>query len=206
MSYEELKEWYDDENHPKHDEAKKLRMLGKTGNFALTYGMGARKFQRYLIVNNKYEITIEQAQEWIDGYNETYAGATAWKRKVTAFVKQHGYVATFGGRKRRLPGIFSKNSYERGYAERQGINAIIQGSVGDVICFAMTKIQPALVGLGGSILLQVHDELVAEVPIENGELAKVIIEDLLVRDCNKKLSVQQVADASLGLSWGGAKG
>ena len=217
MSYEELYEWYHNEDHPQHAKAKELRQLGKTGNFALTYGMGAPKFVRRLIVDNGYETTVEQGQEWIDGYNDTYKVAYEWKygkigengqRKggVVQYARRHGFVVTFGGRKRRLPGITSHNRYDRGYAERQAINAIIQGSVGDVICGAMVEIQPVVRGLGGSILLQVHDELVLEVPEEYGMLTKTIVEDLLVRDCNKRLRVPQVAEASLGFSWGSAKG
>lgn len=217
MSYEELKSWYDDENHPQHNKAIELRMVGKTGNFALTYGMAAPRFQRYLIVNNKYEISLEQAQEWIDGYNETYKVAYEWKygklqhdgsRKggVVQTARRLGYVVTFGGRKRRLPGINSLSQYERAYAERQAINAIIQGSVGDIICYAMTKIQPILRSLGGSILLQVHDELVAEVPLDMVDLGKVVLEDQMVRYCNPKLICPQVAECHVGNSWGEAKG
>jgi DNA polymerase-1 len=217
MDYEELKEWYDDENHPKHDKAKELRQLGKTGNFALTYGMGPFKFQRRLLIDNNFEVEVAQAKEWIDGYNEKYKGAYEWKHGkegdygqrvggVINYARRHGFVVTFGGRKRRLPNINARDRKVSSYAERQAINAIIQGSVGDVICEAMIPIQKALMGLGGSLLLQVHDELVAEVPKENSLLAKTIMEDMMVRECNKYLRVPQVADCHIGPSWGAAKG
>jgi DNA polymerase-1 len=212
-----LKEWYDDENHPNHAKAKELRQLGKTGNFALTYGMGPFKFQRRLLIDNNYEVEVAQAKEWIDGYNDKYKGAYEWKHGkendygqrvggVINYARRHGFVVTFGGRKRRLPNINSRDRKISSYAERQAINAIIQGSVGDVICEAMVPIQKALMGLGGSLLLQVHDELVAEVPKENSLLAKTIMEDMMVRECNKYLRVPQVADCHIGPSWGAAKG
>ncbi len=202
ISYEELKERYD----RGEQEAKDLRALGKTGNFALTYGMGPIKFQRYLIVNNNYETTVEQAREWIEGYNATYAGATAWKKRVVAFAKRNGFVVTFAGRKRRVPDINSRNRKASSYAERQAINAVIQGGVGDIICKAMVHIHPALRGIGGTILLQVHDELVAEVPTTYIDLGKEIMETLMVKYCNPFLRVPQVADCGVGDSWGDAKG
>lgn len=214
ITYEELAEMLANDD----PEGKKLRMLGKTCNFALTYGMGAVKFQRFILVNNGYEISIDEAQEIIDLYNETYSGVVDWKfgkknpmtgeRKggVLKIARRLGYVATIYGRKRRLPDLHAKANGPRSYAERQAINAIIQGSVGDVICEAMVRIQPELIRLGGSILLQVHDEIVCEAPEENAEEAKALIELLMVEECNKILRVPQKCDAHIGQTWGDAKG
>jgi DNA polymerase-1 len=214
MTYEELAELVANDD----PEGKKLRMLGKTCNFALTYGMGAIKFQRFILVNNGYEITVQEAQRLIDLYNETYSVVVDWKfgKKnphngernggVVAKARRLGYVATIYGRKRRLPDLYSNNRGKRSYAERQGINAIIQGSVGDVICEAMIRIQRELRRLGGSILLQVHDEIVCEVPEEHAEEAKELIERLMVESCNKILRVPQYCEAAIGDNWGSAKG
>jgi DNA polymerase I-like protein with 3'-5' exonuclease and polymerase domains len=201
-TYEEVLEAYQNDEQW----AKDVRMLGKTANFALNYGMGPLKFQRYLLVENNYEVTREQAKDWIDGYNATYQVMTNWKQSVMSYVSRTGYVVTLGGRFRRLPNAFSTDDYLRSEAQRQAVNAIIQGSVGDVICASMIPIQKALRGLGGSLLLQVHDELVAEVPEENAHLAKVIMEDLMIREVNKVVICPQVSDVHLGLSWGAAKG
>lgn len=236
MEYEELFQLYKS-GDPK---GKELRQLGKTGNFALMYGMGAAKFQRYLLVNNKYEITKEQAQEWINAFNLMYLGATQWKigkpthRKVGGswvalpadyeddgidrwdirrkggvhnWVREHGYVGTIAKRKRRLPDGFSPEKWIRERAQRQGVNAIIQGSCGDIICSAMIGLQAALKGIGGTLLLQVHDELVAEVPAEHGEQAKRLMEAFMNHyGYVNQLSLPLVAEASIGLSWAEAKG
>ncbi len=212
VSYEELFEKY----HNGDPWAKEMRQLGKTGNFALTYGMGAPKFQRYLIVNNGYEVSIDQAREWIDGYNDTYQGAYGWKRGkpnqygkrcggVEQFILSKGYVVTYAGRFRRLPWAYSKDKSDRSYAIRQGINAIIQGSVSDIMAEAMIHIQPALEGLGGSLLLQIYDELVAEVPEDKAELAKHTMETMMVQYCNPHLRCPQTAEAKIAQNWGDAK-
>lgn len=203
MTYEELYERYKS-GDPK---AKELRQLGKTGNFALMYGMGARKFQRYLLVNNKYEITVEQAQEWIDSFNAMYAGATAWKERVAKFILKHGWVRTISGRYRNLPDAFNKERWIRDTAVRQGINAIIQGSCGDIICSAMVGIQKALKALDGSILLQVHDELVAEVPEKYAQQAVTLMNTFMNSfGLVEKLSLPLLAEASAGKNWSEAKG
>lgn len=200
-TYEELKEGVD----AGEQWAKDLRSLGKTGNFALTYGMGPTKFQRYLLVNNKYEVTVQQAAEWIDSYNQMYEGATEWKRRVINFVRRHGYVQTYKKRKRRLVGAMSGNQMIRGRAERQAVNAVIQGSVGDVMSESMPYVQSAIVPLGGHLLLQVHDELVAEAPKETSSLCARLMEELMVGLCNPHLRVPQVAQAHIAHSWGEAK-
>lgn len=203
MEYEDLLALYKS-GDPR---GKELRQLGKTGNFALMYGMGARKFQRYLLVNNGYEITVEEAQQWIDAFNAMYAGATAWKERVRTFILKNGYVKTISGRYRNLPDAFHRERWIRDTAVRQGINAVIQGSCGDIICSAMIGLQPALKALGGSILLQVHDELVTEVPEEQAQVAVVLMDTFMNSyGLVNKLSLPLVAEASVGDSWHDAKG
>lgn len=186
-------------------DAKRFRSLGKTLNFGITYGLGAKKLVRFLLVNNEYEISIDEAKRWIQLYDELYAGAYEWKARVRDFVRQHGYVATLYGRKRRLPGAFSRDRMERGYAERQAINTIIQGSCGDIICKAMVALQPCLEGLGGSLLLQVHDELLAEVPEGMEEMAKRIMETEMVGFVNPILRCPLLVEAHHGKNWYEAK-
>lgn len=202
MSYEELKEKYDAGD----PWAKEMRAVGKTMNFALNYGMGAVKFRRFLLVMNKYEVTEAEAAEWIREYNKTYEATTKWKERVKVFVGNHGYVKTIRGRKRRLPGVYSYDKGTREYAKRQGVNAVIQGSCGDVICEAMIPIQAFLLSIGGSLLLQVHDELVAEVPEQHAELAARVMERLMVDFINPILKCPMSADAHIGDNWSEAKG
>lgn len=201
ITYEELKARYEEGEA----EAKKLRGLGKTMNFALNYGMGPLKFKRFLLVNNKVEVSLEEAKQWIEQYNNLYAVATAWKEDVRRDVRRDGYIYTIAGRKRRLPGIYSDVKWMRAYAERQGVNAIIQGSCGDVICESMIHIQPFLRSIGGSLLLQVHDELVSEVPEQHVEMAKAGKELMMTGFINSKLRCPMVAEAKAGDSWYSAK-
>ena len=202
VAYDELLERYEAGD----PWAKQMRQVGKTANFALQYGMGPPKFQRYLLINNKYEISVEEARRIIDAYNETYAGATKWKADVAYFIAQNGYVRTISGRMRRLIEAFSPDKWKRMRAERQGVNAIIQGSVGDLMGMAMIRIQPELEKLGGSLLLQVHDELVSEVPMWYAEQAKLIIEKLMIEDANMLITCPMKSDCGIGDNWHEAKG
>ena len=202
MSYDELSAQIEAGD----PEAKKLRSIGKTSNFGLTYGMGAKKYQLLLLTQNKVEVTEKESQRLIETYNKTFAGATEWKKKVVQYSQKLGYVQTMLGRKRRLPGLYSNDRYEVMRAERMGINAIIQGSCSDVISQAMPAIQRALSAIDGYILLQVHDELVCEVPEEYADTGRMIVGELMVALANPKLRCPLVADAHVGRTWGDAKG
>lgn len=186
-------------------EAKTARQIGKTSNFGLLYGMGAKKFQMYLLVQTGVKVTEDEAQQLINGFDSTFAGVTEWKKRVVRWSKQLGYVQTIAGRKRRLPDLRSDERWEVMRAERQGVNAVIQGSCSDIICEAMPHIHRSLRSLGGSLLLQVHDELVAEVPTELSTTAAKIIETLMTEPANQRLRCPLVAEAGIGQSWGSAK-
>lgn len=187
-------------------EAKKLRAIGKTSNFGLTYGMGAKKYQLLLLTQNGVEVTEKESQRLIDSYNATFAGATEWKQKVVRYAHRLGYVQTMLGRKRRLPGLRGNDRYEVMRAERMGINAIIQGSCADVISQAMPAIQRALSAIEGYILLQVHDELVCEVPAQYADTGRLLVGELMTALANPRLRCPLVADAHVGMTWGEAKG
>lgn len=202
MTYDELKEQFE-QGDP---EAKKLRSIGKTSNFGLTYGMGAKKYQLLLLTQNQLEVSEQEARRLIDTYNATFEGATLWKERVIRYSKKLGYVQTIGGRKRRLPGLYSHDRYEAMRAERMGINAIIQGSCADVISEAMPAIQRALSSIRGRILLQVHDELVCEVPEEYSDIGITLVGSLMTALVNPKLRCPLVAEAHAGPTWGSAKG
>lgn len=215
MTYDELMDLYQS-GDPR---GKELRQLGKTGNFALMYGMGPVKFARYLLVNNKYEISVDEAKDWIGRFNQMYEGTRTWKEGgfspkfqreidgVHKWVRKHGYVKTISGRYRRLPDAFHFERWIRDTACRQGVNAIIQGSCGDIICHAMIPIHYAFKQLGGSLLLQVHDELVGEVPEEHAEQAVKIMENYMMHHgLVTKLDIPLIAEAHYGDTWYSAKG
>lgn len=203
MEYNELFEAYHGGTDTK---ARDLRMLGKTGNFALTYGMAAPKFQRYLVANNGYYVPLKQCAEWIEGYNLMYAGATEWKKKVIAAARRFGYIQTIAHRRRRLPNITSDDRYLRGEAERQSVNGVIQGTCADLILEVIPAVETALMGLKGHLLLQVHDELVGEVPTARAKLGATLMSTIMTGLVNDRLRVPLIADAHIGDSWGGAKG
>jgi DNA polymerase I-like protein with 3'-5' exonuclease and polymerase domains len=203
--YEEILDALNGADEERAAWAKEMRSIGKTMNFALNYGMGPKKFQRFLLVMNKYEITIEEADEWIQRYNATYQVTTDWKKSVADEVGRNGYIKTIYGRRRRLPDYNNPTRWIRERAKRQGVNAKIQGGCGDIIERAMLAVQPMLVSLGGSLLLQVHDELVGEVPEKWAEIGARHMEQLMVDFINPYLNVPMEASAHIGNSWGEAK-
>lgn len=202
LSYDEFMAEFQNGN----PEYVKQRRVGKTQNFGLLYGMGSKKFQRYLLTELGIEVTFKEAEDLITKFNETYAGATKWKLDVQYAVRQTGYVATIAGRKRRLPNVFSHDEYTRSRAERQGVNCIIQGSVGDIMAEGMIEVKKALKPYDGYLLLQVHDENVAEVPIDNAPPAREAMEYAMTAKCNQYLRVPQHAEVHMGRTWYDAKG
>jgi DNA polymerase-1 len=144
------------------------RQVGKGVNFLTAYGGGAGKLA------NTTGITFEEAKEIIDNYYKQFSGITEWKRQVVASGRSKGYVTTMSGRRRRLPELNSNDDMLRSRAERQAVNAVVQGSAADICKEAMLGIHELLKDTGATLLVQVHDELVVAVPEE-------IIEELTPR-------------------------
>jgi DNA polymerase-1 len=142
------------------------RQIGKGVNFLTAYGGGPGKLARTT------GIPFEQAQEMIQEYYRQFAGLTAWKQEVVAEGRKMGYVTTLSGRRRRLPDLMSSDKESRARAERQAVNAVVQGSAADLCKQAMINIARDLAGTNVKMLVQVHDELVAAVPCE--ELDSII--------------------------------
>lgn len=134
------------------------RQVGKGANFLTAYGGGAGKLSRTT------GLSYNVAQEMIDLYYLRFSGLTAWKKSVISKCKTVGYIETFSGRRRRLPNLSSKDQELRARAERQAVNAIVQGSAADLCKQAMIDVEKLLGASGVKILLQIHDELVASVP------------------------------------------
>ena len=138
-----------------------MRRKAKTANFGIIYGISVFGLAERMNVDRK------EAKELIDGYFETYPGVKAYMDKKHSGGPEKGYVETIFHRKRFLPDINSRNAVVRGYAERNAINAPIQGSAADIIKVAMARIYQRFQteGIQAKMILQVHDELNFSVPV-----------------------------------------
>ncbi|AFN56877.1 DNA polymerase I [Zymomonas mobilis] len=179
------------------------RARAKTINFAILYGISAWGLAARL------EIDRFSAQEMIDRYFERFPAIRHYIDRTLDFVRLHGYVETPFGRKTHLPAIKSRKVTERQAAERQAINAPIQGMSADIIKRAMVRMEPTLAKAGLSsvkMLLQVHDELIFEVPEEDIEKAKPVIRQVMMEAALPivQLSVDLEVEIGTGISWGAA--
>ncbi|MDR3358066.1 MAG: DNA polymerase I [Desulfovibrio sp.] len=178
------------------------RRNAKTVNFGLIYGMGAQKLAREL------NIRTPEAKAFIERYFSRLTGLKAFYDSVESDVKKRGFVVTLSGRRRFLPGIHSANSQTFALARRQAVNTVIQGSAADVIKLAMLAVagDEALDRMEARLILQVHDELVLEVPAKNAEAAAVRTAELMCRVTpgGRSLAVPLVVDQGFGSSWGEA--
>ncbi len=138
-----------------------MRRKAKTANFGIIYGISVFGLAERMNVDRK------EAKELIDGYFETYPGVKAYMEQSIRVAQEKGYVETIFHRKRFLPDINSRNAVVRGYAERNAINAPIQGSAADIIKVAMARIYQRFQaeGIQAKMILQVHDELNFSVPV-----------------------------------------
>ncbi|MHB9146418.1 MAG: DNA polymerase I [Symbiobacteriia bacterium] len=177
------------------DVTREMRAAAKAVNFGLAYGQTDFGLARSL------GIPRAEAKAYIDSYFGRYPGVKAYMERAIEEARQHGYATTLLGRRRPLPDINSRNRNLRQYAERTAINTPIQGTAADIIKVAMIDVQRALeaAGLQARMLLQVHDELVLEVP--EGELFQV--RELVVSNMERamKLNVPLGADPKLGRNW-----
>ena len=145
---------------------KEMRRVAKTINFGIVYGMSSFGLATQLKVSRK------EAQSFIDQYFTVYAGVKRYMETIVAQAEKDGYVTTLLGRRRELPDIHSRNRTRREFARRTAINTPVQGTAADIIKLAMLEVDRVLTGknLHGCMILQIHDELVLEVP--EGELEK----------------------------------
>ena len=178
------------------DEVTKLqRTKAKTANFGIIYGISS------FGLASRLNISRTEAKELIDGYFATYPKVKEYMEKCIAVAHEKGYVETLFGRKRMLPDIHSANATVRGYAERNAINAPIQGTAADIIKIAMVHIARRIKqeGLHAKLLIQVHDELNFSVPAaELPALQKLVLEEMAAA-C--PLSVPLIADCGSGDNW-----
>jgi len=174
---------------------KDMRRKAKTANFGIIYGISVFGLAERMAVDRK------EAKELIDGYFETYPKVKEYMDKSIEVAKKNGYVETIFHRKRYLQDINSRNAVVRGYAERNAINAPIQGSAADIIKVAMVNIYNRFrkENVQAKMILQVHDELNFSVPFNEKELVeKIVIEEM---ERAYKMHVPLKADCGWGKNW-----
>ncbi len=171
------------------------RRMAKVINFGLIYGMSA-----FGLANN-LGISRAAAQQYIDQYFIQYPSVLHYMEQTKQFAREHGYVTTHFGRRLYLPDINNRNMGKRQGAERAAINAPMQGTSADLIKLAMIAVQSALTerGLKSKLVMQVHDELVLEVVLDELELLKGLIPELMSGVA--KLSVPLLAEVGVGANW-----
>lgn len=171
------------------------RRYAKTINFGLIYGMSAHGLAKSL------EIERSAAQSWIDRYFARYPGVAAYMEATRHAARDQGYVETVFGRRLWLPEIKSSNVGRRQGAERAAINAPMQGTAADLVKLAMRRVYDWLNndGLQSKLLLQVHDELILEVPPEELELVKATLPRLMAEVAT--LKVPLLAEVGVGANW-----
>ncbi|MBS4012606.1 MAG: DNA polymerase I [Bacteroidetes bacterium] len=178
-----------------NDVTKEMRRRAKTVNFGIVYGISA------FGLSERINIPRAEAAEIINQYFIKYPGVKDYMNTTIEFARKNGYVQTMMGRRRYVPDINSANATVRGYAERNAINAPIQGTAADMIKVAMIKIHRELENqnLKSKMIMQVHDELVFDAHISELEKLKPMVEKCM-KDA-LKLEVPIVVDMNTGNNW-----
>ena len=171
------------------------RRRAKTANFGIIYGISA------FGLSQRLEIPRKEAREIIDGYFESYPKVREYMERVVAKAREEGFVSTIFGRRRYLNDISSHNAVARGLAERNAVNAPIQGSAADIMKIAMINVHRrfAAEGIRSRVILQVHDELVVDMLRTEQEAVTRIVTECM--ESAARLKVRLVADAGVGRNW-----
>lgn len=182
------------------------RKYAKNVNFGWTYGMGARGLADFIEKITGERPSERDTKAWLEKFEVAYPTVINWKNEVLKYAKKFGYVWTLDGHRRRLPGLKSSIPSERGRAERQAVNSIIQGSAATVIKRSMLRIANYLPMYDAHMLLQVHDELVFVAPKEySSTLATAVQRDMIEPGEFYGLRVKLKADPGIGDNWYEAK-
>tara|TARA_R110000824_G_scaffold118960_14_gene272124 strand:+ start:247691 stop:250645 length:2955 start_codon:yes stop_codon:yes gene_type:complete len=186
-------------NVPLKDMDPSVRRRAKAINFGIIYGISA------FGLANQLGIPRGEAADYIDRYFKRFPGIRAYMDDTKKFAHDNGYVETIFGRRINLPAIHSKNGAERSFMERAAINAPIQGSAADIIRRAMIRMPDALsdAKLQARMLLQVHDELIFEVPEKEADKTAKLVSNVMVKACEPALilSVPLEVDARAADNW-----
>ena len=176
-----------------------LRSRAKAVNFGIVYGQQAYGLSQSL------HISMAEARDMIDRYYEAYPGVRTFLDNVVARAKQTGYAETMYGRRRHIPELKAKNPQLRGFGERTAMNHPMQGTAADIIKIAMARVSRRLEeeGFAAHMILQVHDELDFECPVEEVERLTAMVQDVMEHVVD--LRVPLIAEASTGITWADAK-
>ena len=176
-----------------------LRSRAKAVNFGIVYGQQAYGLSRSL------HISMAEARDMIDRYYEAYPGVRTFLDNVVARAKQTGYAETMYGRRRHIPELKAKNPQLRGFGERTAMNHPMQGTAADIIKIAMVRVSRRLEeeGFAAHMILQVHDELDFECPVDEVERLTTMVRDVMEHVVD--LRVPLIAEASTGVTWADAK-
>ena len=176
-----------------------LRSRAKAVNFGIVYGQQAYGLSQSL------HISMAEARDMIDRYYEAYPGVRTFLDNVVARAKQTGYAETMYGRRRHIPELKAKNPQLRGFGERTAMNHPMQGTAADIIKIAMARVSRRLEeeGFAAHMILQVHDELDFECPVDEAERLTTMVRDVMEHVVD--LRVPLIAEASTGITWADAK-
>lgn len=176
-----------------------LRSRAKAVNFGILYGQQAYGLSQSL------HISMAEARDMIDRYYEAYPGVRTFLDNVVARAKQTGYAETMYGRRRHIPELKAKNPQLRGFGERTAMNHPMQGTAADIIKIAMARVSRRLEeeGFAAHMILQVHDELDFECPVDEVERLTAMVQDVMEHVVD--LRVALIAEASTGITWADAK-
>ena len=180
---------------PIEDVTRDERTKSKRANFGIIYGITVFGLAERL------DISRDEAKQLIDGYFETFPQVHDYMERSKQMVREKGYATTLFGRRRYLPDINSQNATVRGFAERNAINAPIQGTAADIIKVAMIHIFERFKkeGVRSKMILQVHDELNFSVyPEEKEQVERIVMEEM---QAAFPLSVPLIADSGFGQNW-----
>ena len=176
-----------------------LRSRAKAVNFGIVYGQQAYGLSQSL------HISMVEARDMIDRYYEAYPGVRTFLDNVVARARQTGYAETMYGRRRHIPELKAKNPQLRGFGERTAMNHPMQGTAADIIKIAMARVSRRLEeeGFAAHMILQVHDELDFECPVNEVERLTTMVRDVMEHVVD--LRVPLIAEASTGITWADAK-
>lgn len=176
-----------------------LRSRAKAVNFGIVYGQQAYGLSQSL------HISMAEARDMIDRYYEAYPGVRTFLDNVVARAKQTGYAETMYGRRRHIPELKAKNPQLRGFGERTAMNHPMQGTAADIIKISMARVSRRLEeeGFAAHMILQVHDELDFECPVNEVERLTTMVRDVMEHVVD--LRVPLIAEASTGITWADAK-
>ncbi|MGN1050904.1 MAG: DNA polymerase I [Acutalibacteraceae bacterium] len=177
----------------------KMRRNAKAVNFGIVYGIGA------FSLGKDIGVSFKEAKAYINSYLSHYSGVDRYMKEVVEKAKEDGYVETMFGRRRYLPELLTGNHMTRSFGERVARNMPIQGTAADIIKIAMIKVSNRLKeeGMKAKLILQVHDELIVECPMDESMMVAMILQDEMEKAVS--LLVPLVAEASVGKTWYDAK-